>query len=1439
MADYDGHFLLKHLQPFRFIDEDDDGLGVSSNRRPPPQNNSGQRENLAIINDNHGNIMNQQNILSSSFGGLSSLPYLHHHRDMDMKEDCGLSHQIEFLTAKNQQLQKQLGEREVERDRLREQLETQRMDKGFRSVCSPSGLPSRVLDGRRVLRESVSLVTVPMVSSTAPCSPHSPFPPPSPLHIISPLSPPNSPQTPLSPLTPSPLYRLPFQSDSESGSKALQRHGTSIDHYQLSRNKPVSSASSSAIVANHQVESLKRYNKELEKRLHELADEKRRLESDLKMRKESFIKMQAREQDLSKDIEILRDENSHHTSAIKRLQGERDGLKNENDSLHDELSSITDKLNKTETCYKEVEHENLSLEAEIEQLVHDKKQLFDEKQKLQTAVEGALKTKESYRSTIKQLRKNQSLEDPMRWPPSDGTRGGMGVINRPKKVVIPATREQKTLSDVMNLREEKLQLQEKLLSAQQEIDSLEVHLKIQDSKDVSEGTPVGVSSDGSAERDLKEEISIHFSHFHSHVTMVRADFDSARGDIAFFSSQQHALVRKNFLVLVGKCRELLLAAEDDKSSLAEALHIAESSLSKMEDDYNILKEENSILQTQRDEVLDDVACLKDEISKLKDHKRLQDVRLLQNETFSQDREQQINEMKSEKIEIEEQYHSLEKKWQEVVDELQREWDGKETELTQKCEFLSEEKDLLLAKKDELEVKLSLVMLDNDKLTIVRDGLECQLKQMEGRMQTITLEVDENECTISQACTGIAKLLAQKVCISAEMIVTQEDLERRLELLQEEKSLSTTKSEAESSLLKDDIETLESEKNNLVKRLEEISGKERNIGMLESKIASLKISKADMQSELEALTKKYASLAWEFHILEETEDSRRLNNEKLKMTLTTEIKLLRSKLSTVEMEKHELESALSKMDSNDQNGNGVSATKQIEQLKKQIVVLQSECLQQQMSGSQDISRGGKNAPQLNDLKSHVTVLETEKKILKEKTKKMSTMMHSLSSPSSMDESMLINLRKKVMEMTHKTFFLETDKHHLADKVKTLSANLKLVRDSKSRLSNEHVQKLQAENSNLQDQVLKLEENLTTKLMAADSKILETVSENDRLQKILLQVQSALSSIVEEHKDGSLQATLDLLKSESEILLELKSSLSASSSELQQMELSHQQIESLQQELQLTLSSQEPDSLPSRSTSSSSSGSRNVPSVFKSLPVGYLNFQYRKGSSLSPVSRTDSRSLSVSSSNPEIPKKMSEMTSATKAFGESLKRHKMAVREKEAELNVAHKQLVELAANFQAESGRSKCVSDILSGLHKLDFTGEKLNGMMKRQIESLQDQVMVRDSALSDIETQMKADFEAHHKKFTFVKSQVLELREQMSAMKDVLRSKDQYIYQTEERCIALENELFKVRKELEGTIKGQKSFLRENMSEKMKMQGVTSVTDVIQLQSEFRYYFSL
>ena len=68
------------------------------------------------------------------------------------------------------------------------------------------------------------------------------------------------------------------------------------------------------------IDSLHKTCRELEQQLHEVSEEKRRTEAEAMRQRDTLHKMQDREQDLSKDIETLRDENSHHSGTISKLQ---------------------------------------------------------------------------------------------------------------------------------------------------------------------------------------------------------------------------------------------------------------------------------------------------------------------------------------------------------------------------------------------------------------------------------------------------------------------------------------------------------------------------------------------------------------------------------------------------------------------------------------------------------------------------------------------------------------------------------------------------------------------------------------------------------------------------------------------------------------------------------------------------------------------------------------------------------------------------------------------------------------------------------------------------------------------------------------------------------------------------------------------------------------
>ena len=1520
--------------------------------RPPPPNS----QRVLAIGEETG--QKERLVPYSNPDVTSPSPLLHNQSDESERDDSGLSKQIVFLTTKNQQLQRQLEERELERDRLREQLEMQRADKGHRSIYSPPGLPSRVLDGRKVLRDSVPVVTSPGIPQMSSSCGGSPIPPSltSPRRVLSPL--------PLLPHASSPSPHLPPLSLSQPATPNSPRPRPPKDHTHQQHHahhhrheapppllppgreefvlpRPDSANSDRYHLQQQQLNGLKRSNFELECRLRELAEEKRRLESELKMQKENFLKMQAREQDLLKDIEVLRDENSHHTGAIKRLQGEREGLKTENEGLQDELSVLNDKLNKTEKYYKEVEHENLSLEADIKQLLKDKRQLSEERQKLQIAVESALKTKENYRSTIKQLREqNQSLEGLSR-PDSSQPRP------EKKKVVVPATKEQKALSEVMNLREEKLHLQDRLLVAQQEIDSLEAHLKVSDRKDASPPPPPPPAppgtNDGLEGFQPQESIRAHISLFQSQVDAVRADLDAVHSTVSLLGGQQQQLVRESFLALASNCRSRLSAAGEDKAKLSGALRQTEHSLGKMEEDFQALKGENAKLRSQREAVSMEVEALKEQVAQLHDQKRLQAVKLTQSETLAQEREERLRELERAEREARESHATSEKNWKRERARSELEWQGKVAEALQSSELLAEERDQLVAEKERLESELSRVTQDNERLAEAKMEKECQVSELEEKMVDAVLKSDRNERSICKAQEEMASLLSQRAVLSARLTVEHEIFEAELQDSRDESSNRLAEVRHERDTLRGSVGSLQDERVGLFRRLGEVAEKERHIDALESEILTLTQNQSQLQSEMESMTSRHAKVVQEFRMLEDSEHARRLDNEMVKMTLSTEIELLKSKLSSVTKEKGRLERRMGELASEKATSSSSSPSllsqqpqaqgsafhtvssssgKQMVaggggQLKKQMAntlpadsSLKPQLQQQRKAGTLD-SRGDFQTTHLSLLEAkkefaaHHSHLEASSSSsgkgqhLKEPSSSSSAAKgpaaasSSTSPPSShaitaLDEETVAVLRRKVTDMSRKTFFLESDKRSLGDKVRSLSASLKSAREARDHVTADQVRKLREENTGLRDRVQKLEGSLTKQLMAADSKIVETVRENDKLRQRLVTVQAALGGGGEggdhtQSGSGLETGLLALLKSESEVLKELRASVVSSCEEIEKLEVGQQRIEALQREIQLGLSSADETPPPSpreggggASIASSSSqgsvgGGRGVPAVFKSLPEGYIsNLQGQRGkeqaskfassskanlsssvkasssspspkpfstssratnSTKLPPSSSPSPSPSVALRSAEFRHKVSEMGSLAAGFSEALQAQRGTLKQREADLTSLQERLAETEARLRpslevcgAESGGRK---EAGSGIRV-----SQLQAVMQKQIEQLQDQVIDRDSALSDIETQMKADFELHHKKFAQMKSQVLELREQLSTSSEQIRSKDQYIQKIEERCLSLEGDLFKSQKELERVGLEQKEVMRAGLPENLQLQGVGSVSEVIRLQSK-------
>ena len=159
---------------------------------------------------------------------------------------------------------------------------------------------------------------------------------------------------------------------------------------------------------------------------------------------------------------------------------------------------------------------------------------------------------------------------------------------------------------------------------------------------------------------------------------------------------------------------------------------------------------------------------------------------------------------------------------------------------------------------------------------------------------------------------------------------------------------------------------------------------------------------------------------------------------------------------------------------------------------------------------------------------------------------------------------------------------------------------------------------------QERLRALEETHTKKLMVADHKIVETMKENDTLRQKLARIQSGVAG---DPKDGqvnlssSLQELAKSLRTETASVHSLRTSLTGSREELEQLELAHQRVLTLQMEMQSLLPI--PTSLEAASrplglsrTSSVGSASQGLPPVLNSLPPEYVS--RLQGSSSRPKS-----------------------------------------------------------------------------------------------------------------------------------------------------------------------------------------------------------------------------
>ena len=203
-----------------------------------------------------------------------------------------------------------------------------------------------------------------------------------------------------------------------------------------------------------------------------------------------------------------------------------------------------------------------------------------------------------------------------------------------------------------------------------------------------------------------------------------------------------------------------------------------------------------------------------------------------------------------------------------------------------------------------------------------------------------------------------------------------------------------------------------------------------------------------------------------------------------------------------------------------------------------------------------------------------------------------------------------LRKKIIKLSQRNFFLEWEKKTLSDK---LQIALRLSRETKEKASTEQEKQLREMNHTLAEKVRGLEDSLLKRRSAIDSRITDTVKENGRLHHQLIVLKSGFDESRAQHtmvEESARWAAGEGPK----VINELKTGLTTFKLELEELEAQQKKMQALQTELQQLVNA---EAVGARTLTRSSSASQPaLPPVLKSLNPSYLSRLGGTSTSTSP-------------------------------------------------------------------------------------------------------------------------------------------------------------------------------------------------------------------------------
>ena len=238
----------------------------------------------------------------------------------------------------------------------------------------------------------------------------------------------------------------------------------------------------------------------------------------------------------------------------------------------------------------------------------------------------------------------------------------------------------------------------------------------------------------------------------------------------------------------------------------------------------------------------------------------------------------------------------------------------------------------------------------------------------------------------------------------------------------------------------------------------------------------------------------------------------------------------------------------------------------------------------------------------DLQSRMTMLEAENRRLKD------TLRSGKEPPDSNPA-----LRKKIIKLSQRNFFLEWEKKDLSDK---LQIALRVSRETKEKAASDQERKLREMNHALTEKVRGLEDSLLKRRSAIDTRITETVKENGRLHQQLIVLKNGFDE--SSGQRGLVEETARWVAGEGpRVLAELQTGLAGFKLELQALQSAQKRMRELQIELQHLVNS---EAMAARTLMRTSSAA--LPPVLKGLNPSYL-------------SRIDSTATSPPPSTPSTP------------------------------------------------------------------------------------------------------------------------------------------------------------------------------------------------------------